>query len=104
MAVRYYDKTVFHDATFADFREDGPLIIINASGLGNGTRFSFLQEYFNFLCSDLNSFPVSKAVTASSSVPVLFQPIVLEKYPGCNSTEPEWLKVAKHKAKENNDP
>jgi NTE family protein len=103
MAVRYYDKTIFHDATFADIKEDGPLITINASGLGNGTRFSFLQEYFNLICSDLNSFPVSKAVTASSSVPILFQPIVLEKYPGCASIEPEWLKEAKIKAKEDDD-
>lgn len=104
MAVRYYDKTIFHDAKFADFKKDGPFIVINASGLGNGTRFSFVQEYFNLICSDLNTFPVSKAVTASSAVPVLFQPIVLEKYPDCGSSEPEWLKAAKHKAKENDDP
>jgi NTE family protein len=104
MAVRFYDKHIFHDATFSDFKKDGPLIIVNASGLGNGVRFSFIQEYFNFICSDINSFSVSKAVTTSSSVPVLFLPVVLEKFPECSFTEPEWLKTVKLNAKETEDP
>ena len=103
MAVRFYDKHIFHDATFSDMRKDGPLIVVNASGLANGVRFSFIQEYFNFICSDVSSFSVSKAVTASSSVPVLFLPVVLEKYPECSFTEPEWLKEARIKAKETDD-
>ena len=37
MAVNYYDKTVFKGATFADLRkQDGPMIVINASDLGYG--------------------------------------------------------------------
>jgi NTE family protein len=104
MAVRYYDKHIFHNATFSDIKKDGPLIIINSSGLGNGVRFSFIQEYFNFICSDINSFSVSKAVTASSSVPVLFLPVVLEKYPECSFSEPKWLKTVKSKAKGTEDP
>jgi NTE family protein len=104
MAVRFYDKHVFHDATFSDIKKDGPLIIVNASGLGNGVRFSFIQEYFNFICSDISDFSVSKAVTASSSVPVLFLPVVLEKYPECDFPEPEWLKEAKVKAEKTEDP
>ena len=104
MAIRFYNDTIFHDATFADFRKDLPLIVINASGLGNGVRFSFIQEYFNLFCSDLESFPVAKAVAASSSVPIVFLPVVLEKYSECDSSEPGWLKAAKAKAKTNNDP
>jgi len=66
MAVKYYAKTVFHKATFADMlHADGPMIVINASDLGRGVRFSFVQDYFNLLCSDLSSFPVARAVTAS---------------------------------------
>lgn len=96
MAVDYYDDKIFHDATFADLkRKDGPLILINASGLGNGVRFSFIQEYFNLLCSDIASFPVSRAVTASSAVPVLFPPIVVKNYDDCKSDgAPEWLQEA----------
>jgi NTE family protein len=96
MAVDYYEKTVFKGATFADMRkQDGPMIIINASDLGYGVRFSFFQEYFNLLCSDLSSFPVARAVTASSAVPVVFNPVVVKNYPECGSELPGWLKAAK---------
>jgi len=92
MAVRYYEKNVFRGATFEDMkRKGGPLILINASDLGYGVRFSFVQEYFNFLCSDLSSYPVARAVTASSAVPVLFNPVVVENYQDCKKTKPDWL-------------
>ena len=98
-AVSYYDKHIFNGATFADMRkQDGPLILINASDLANGVRFSFVQEYFNLLCSDLSSFPVSRAVAASSAVPVLFPPVVVENYPECGEEDPDWLKVAQTRA------
>ena len=74
-AIKYYQKKIFHDATFADMNKPGrPMIIINASDLAHGVRFSFVQEYFDLLCSDLSSFPVARAVAASSAVPVLFEP------------------------------
>ena len=93
MAFHFYNKHIFKGATFADMhRAKNPLIIINASDLSHGTRFSFIQEYFDIICSDINSFPVAKAVTASSAVPIVFYPVVLEKYAECNNqNEPEWL-------------
>jgi NTE family protein len=92
-AVKYYEKHIFHDATFADMKEkNGPLILINASDLGHGVRFSFVQEYFDLLNSDIGSFPVARAVTASSAVPVLFDPIVAMNYPGEKEAKtPQWL-------------
>jgi len=91
-AIQDYDENVFHGATFADLaRANGPLIVINASDLGNGVRFSFLQEYFNLLCSDISTFSVARAVAASSAVPVLFSPVVVRNYPDCGSTAPPWL-------------
>lgn len=84
MAIDLYDETLFNGATFADLkRRNGPLIIINATDLGRGVRFSFLQEYFDLLCSDLSSFPVAQAVAASSAVPVIFNPVVLKNHAGC---------------------
>ncbi len=104
MAVDYYEKTVFKGATFADMRkQDVPLILINASDLGNGVRFSFVQEYFNLLCSDLSSFPVARAVTASSAVPVVFHPVVVENYPECGSEPPDWLRAARIRAGEDSE-
>ena len=99
MAVGYYEKNVFHGATFGDMkRKGGPLVLINASDLGYGVRFSFIQEYFNLLCSDLSSFPVARAVTASSAVPVLFNPVVVENYQDCKETKPDWLVAAEKRA------
>jgi NTE family protein len=99
MAIDYYEKEVFREATFADMKQrGGPLILINASDLGYGVRFSFVQEYFNLLCSDLASFPVARAVTASSAVPVLFNPVVVENYSGCETREPDWLMAAEKRA------
>lgn len=95
LAADYYDEKVFKGATYGDLQKaGGPMIVINASDLGYGVRFSFIQEYFDLFCSDLSSFPVSRAVTASSAVPVLFNPIVVQNYPGCGSEPPDWLKAA----------
>jgi NTE family protein len=82
LATKYYEKHVFKGATFADMKRKGrPLIIINASDLGYGVRFSFIQEYFDLICSDISSYPVARAVTASSAVPALFNPVVVKNYP-----------------------
>lgn len=96
MAVDYYREVLFGDATFADLmRPDGPLVLINTSDLGHGVRFTFVQEYFNLLCSDVSSFPLARAVTASSAVPVVFDPVVVENYPGCSKGLPGWLEAAR---------
>lgn len=102
MAVDLYQKAVFHGKTFADMRRDGgPLILINASDLGYGVRFSFVQEYFDLLCSNLDSFPVARAVTASSAVPVLFNPVVLKNHAGCEVASSNLLLAAEKQAKGN---
>ena len=97
-SAEYYNKILFHDATFADMmKPDRPMIIINASDLAYGVRFSFIQDYFNLLCSDIRDFPVASAVTASSAVPVVFNPVVIKNYSGCapGKTRPEVLAMAK---------
>ena len=83
-ASTLYDGTIFKGATFADLqRRNGPLIVINASDLEGGIRFAFLQEFFDLLCSDLRSYTLADAVAASSAVPVLFEPVVLQNNSGC---------------------
>ena len=98
-AVEYYNKILFHDATFADMMQPGrPMIVINASDLAYGVRFSFIQDYFNMLCSDVREFPVASAVAASSAVPVVFNPVVVENYSGCPDYQPpsQVMESAKH--------
>ena len=93
MAVEYYDQTIFKGKTFSDIQLDKrPFIEINATDLSTGMRFSFTQGMFNLICSDLNSFSVARAVTASSAVPIAFPPIVLRNTAGHCGLEktPQW--------------
>jgi NTE family protein len=81
MAIDYYDRIMFHGATFNDMAKNGPpFVAINATDLGNGLRFTFTQGSFDLICSDLGSYPVARAVTASSAVPVAFPPVVLANH------------------------
>ena len=91
MAIDYYDRQIFKHATFSDIEaQQGPEIVINATDLGIGQRFSFNQGYFNLICSDLSSFSVSRAVAASSAVPVAFAPVTLENHTGCKLNKEQW--------------
>ena len=87
LAIDHYDKTIFDKKTFADFRENMPFIQINATDLNSGQPFIFKQEYFDLLCSDLSSFKVARAVTASSAVPVAFAPVVLKNHNTCDKSK-----------------
>jgi NTE family protein len=81
MAIDLYDRMVFKGATFADLRRgQHPFIEINATDLAAGLRFPFTQERFDLLCSDLESFSIARAVTASSAVPVAFPSVVLKNH------------------------
>ena len=101
LMAEFYDEQVFKGADFSDMQRDhGPLILINASDLAEGQRFAFLQEYFNLLCSDLSSYPVARAVTASSAVPLLFQPVVFKNYDSCNLQPPKWLLEARRRGRD----
>ncbi|MGM0630846.1 MAG: patatin-like phospholipase family protein, partial [Pseudomonadota bacterium] len=86
--ARVYSEAGFGEYTFGDMLEKGPpYIAINATDLSQGARFSFLQDYFNLICSDLSTFPVARAVAASSAMPVLFDPVVLKNYDTCDVTD-----------------
>jgi NTE family protein len=103
-AIEFYQKKIFHNATYADMMKPGrPLIVINASDLAWGVRFSFVQEYFDLLCSDLLSYPVARAVTASSAVPVVFNPVVVENYTGCSGQDTAWLEQLRQRAETEHD-
>lgn len=82
LASEYYDKHIFKGSTFGDMASrKGPFIHINATDLITGQPFSFTQESFALLCSDLSKFKVATAVAASSAVPVAFPPITLKNHP-----------------------
>ena len=93
LVARYYDKIIFDDATFADLAaQPGPLIQINATDLATGAPFSFIQDQFDYLCSDLSRFPISRAVAASSAVPGPMSPLTLRNFSGqCDFEAPDWI-------------
>ncbi|OYU45889.1 MAG: phospholipase, partial [Burkholderiales bacterium PBB4] len=78
----YLDDTIFKKATFADmWRRRKPDVWINATDLYNRIPFTFIPPVFAAVCSDLASFPLAEAVSASMAVPVVFAPVVLRTYP-----------------------
>ena len=78
MSAAYYDEVLFSGGTFGDMAATGgPLIRINATDAGYGVQFSFDPDLFNIMCSDLSKFSVSRAVTASSAVPILFSSLTI---------------------------
>jgi NTE family protein len=96
MAMDVYDRQVFDGATFADLQaKSGPMLNINATDIDVGTVFTFMQPEFDVICGDLSKLRVSTAVTASSAVPGIFAPVVLENRSGtCNHPEPTWIRKA----------
>ena len=55
-----------------------PFIVLNATDIVEGAQFSFTQNHFERLCSDLDGVHVARGVTASS---VAFPPLTLANYP-----------------------
>jgi NTE family protein len=95
LAAEYYDAHVFDGATFGDLAAaPGPFVSIHATDLTTGSPFAFVQEQFDYLCSDLSQYPVSRAVAASAAVPLVLSPITLRNYPDCGFEPPAWVREA----------
>jgi NTE family protein len=84
LAAEFYDKILFHGATFGDLGPDGgsPRLILNATDMANGEQFPFVQEHFELIGSDLRQYRISRAIAAASAFPLLLTPITLKNYRG----------------------
>jgi len=93
LAAQVYDEILFGGATFADLeRGRGPLIYVMATDISTGSRLTFDQNFFDVLCSDLGTVPLSRAAAASSAVPVVLSPVTINNYGGtCNYGLPGWV-------------
>ncbi len=96
LAAAYYDEILFEGKTFSDIHaRNGPRVMINATEIALGAQFTFDPAQFALICSDFGKFPVSRAVTASSAVPILFSSVILRNYAGtCPFELPPWAKAA----------
>jgi NTE family protein len=92
LAADFYDELLFEKKTFKSLsRPNSPIIAINATDAALGSQFTFIASQFAPICTDLSSFPVSRAVTASSAVPGAFSSVILKNYAGtCDYHLPEW--------------
>lgn len=82
MAARWYDRNVFEGRTFGDLVTAGerPFVVLNATDMGGGNHFEFTQDRFDYLCSDLSTYPVARGVAASSAFPGLLTPLTLDNH------------------------
>jgi NTE family protein len=85
-----FDRLLFHGINYGQLLSSRPrpALIIMATDLSLGTSFEFTEPQFHHICSNIDSFPLSRAVAASNSVPILFTPITLKNYAGSCPAEP----------------
>jgi NTE family protein len=92
----WLDRQLFHGATYADLRRRNlPTLWINATDLYNRIPFSFTEETFSALCTDLKRVRLADAVSASAAFPVAFAPVNVEAFPrDCAYRLPSWASRA----------
>ncbi len=97
LAAELYDRSVFDGQAYHALvtRHRRPFLVINATNMSLGERFEFIQDQFDLLGSDLSSYPIARAVAASSAFPILLSPITLKNYPNPPGDEPPaWIENA----------
>jgi len=97
IAAELYDREIFRQKTFGDLIQQArrPFIMLNATDITMGAQFTFVQDQFDLLCSDLAGVPVSRAVAASSNFPLAFTPLIVNNYAGsCRYEVPQWIHQA----------
>jgi NTE family protein len=93
IAAEYYDEVLFQGATFNDLlAKTGPLAIATGTDITTGSRFSYYQDDFDLLCSDLGPVTLARAAATSSAVPMVLSPVTLNNYGGsCDYEYPPWV-------------
>jgi len=79
--VQVFNANLFHSKTYADFRPH-PKILLSSTLRNTHVRFTFTDETFAELHSNLAMYQVANAVNATSSFPGAFDDVTLEKYGG----------------------
>jgi hypothetical protein len=72
---------IFTRAPASNLPAGSSVILVPTFVLYQGARFEFTGRQFCYLGSDIRSYPVARAVAASSAFPLLLSPISLVNYP-----------------------
>jgi predicted acylesterase/phospholipase RssA len=84
MLAEEFDSQLFsrngRSLTFADLRPDRPRLLINCTDTQSGRTFLFDNSTFDLINSNLDRYPLANAVTASSAIPALLEPITLRDF------------------------
>ena len=96
LAAELYDRDIFDGGTFDALLAHGrPFLIVNATNLETGRRFEFTPTFFDTMGSDLEAYPLARAVAASSAFPLLLSPVSLENHPVADGyAPPSWFEGA----------
>jgi NTE family protein len=97
LAAELYDREVFAGGTYADViaRNRRPFVILNATDMTTGQPFSFIQDQFDLLCSDLAGVKLARAAAASSAFPGGLTALTFWNYAGtCGYRQPAWVELA----------
>jgi NTE family protein len=93
--ARVYDDLLFKGKTYGDLARLGrPFLGVQATDFANEHPFVFSQDTFDWICSDISSMPIARAVAASNGFPILFSPISLKNHAGnpeATCREPHWV-------------
>ena len=93
--ARVYDDLLFQGANYGDLAKLGrPFLGVQATDFANEAPFIFGQDTFDWICSDITTLPVARAVAASNGFPVLFSPISLRNYAHDETqscSRPQWV-------------
>ena len=84
MMSEIFDDVLFQGSTFAQLNSRLPELIINATSLESGP-WRFTKRQFASIQSRLDTYPISRAVAASSAVPGIFQGIAVRAFNATDS-------------------
>jgi hypothetical protein len=77
--VQVFNANLYHDKSFADLRPR-PRILLNSTLRDTHGRFTFTDEAFLALNSNLSRYQIANAVNATSAFPGAFDDVTLERY------------------------
>lgn len=89
--VQVFEGNLYHGATYADLNSKRPKLLINATDRGKGVRFTFSEETFRELGSELRSYRIASAVNVSSAFPGVFHDVALQDFQSSTEQSPVYL-------------